>query len=228
VPEQRRGSAQRLIAEFLVIVVGVLVALGVDSWRESVSERQLGLEHLENLVSDLSADSVILATMGDGLVQKRQSLAVLRSVAAGDLEVSSDSIAVLLDPSAVYGWRIPAARSAAYEEIMSTAGLRLIEDRVLRGRVVAYYENYEHQLERLDRHRSSYPSATYRLLPSEQYIGASGLGAEQSGLADGLRSDEMRALLNHETNYTRILAEQHEVLSSQVDVLLSGLRATLR
>lgn len=224
----QRLATRRLVAEFLVIVIGVLAALAVESWRESVSERRLGREHLENLVADLSEDSAMLAVMDVGLRRKREALTVLRAVAAGGADLAPDSIATLLAPSAVYGWRIPAARNAAYEEIMSTAGLRLIGDRALRGQIVAYYESYEHQLERLERHRSEYPSATYRLLPSESYRGEEDLGPGGGELEAALRTHEMRALLNHETNYTRILTQQHEGFSSRVDLLLRDIRATLR
>jgi hypothetical protein len=59
----------RLLAEFLVIVVGVLVALGVDEWRQARDDQALEEEYLGRLRHDLErgramADSTRLAHSG--------------------------------------------------------------------------------------------------------------------------------------------------------------------
>jgi hypothetical protein len=46
----------RLVAEFLVIVVGVLVALGVDQWVQDRQDRALEAEYLERLLADVRYD----------------------------------------------------------------------------------------------------------------------------------------------------------------------------
>lgn len=51
-------SIARTIAEFTVIVIGVLVALGFESWREDVADRALELEYLERLKNDFHEDSL--------------------------------------------------------------------------------------------------------------------------------------------------------------------------
>jgi len=54
-------SASRAVAEFTVIVLGVLVALGFESWREDVADRALELEYLERLHSEFDVDAVRIA-----------------------------------------------------------------------------------------------------------------------------------------------------------------------
>jgi hypothetical protein len=49
--------APRLVAEFLVIVVGVLVALGVDSWAGDRADRVLEREYLHRLLDDVNSPS---------------------------------------------------------------------------------------------------------------------------------------------------------------------------
>ena len=46
----------RLVSEFFVIVLGVLVALGVDSWASSSSDRRLEREYLGRLLEDVTYD----------------------------------------------------------------------------------------------------------------------------------------------------------------------------
>ena len=42
----------RFVSEFAVIVVGVLAALSVDSWRENQADRGLERRYLEQIVAD--------------------------------------------------------------------------------------------------------------------------------------------------------------------------------
>ena len=50
---RRRALVLRLAAEFVVIVVGVLVALGVDAWTDERDAKVREVELLESLASDL-------------------------------------------------------------------------------------------------------------------------------------------------------------------------------
>ena len=54
----RRELAGRLAAEFAIIVLGVLVALGVDDWRAGQSDHRREAYFLGSLIEDLEADIV--------------------------------------------------------------------------------------------------------------------------------------------------------------------------
>ncbi len=51
--EGSRRSVARISAEFLLIVLGVLVALAVDRWSESRADRELEVMYLERLRGDM-------------------------------------------------------------------------------------------------------------------------------------------------------------------------------
>ena len=51
-----RLNWRHLLGEFVVIVVGVLVALWVDQLREARDNAELEVEYLESFVTDLDAD----------------------------------------------------------------------------------------------------------------------------------------------------------------------------
>jgi hypothetical protein len=51
------SHGSRVIGEIAVIVIGVLIALGVDSVVEMRNERKLERSYLQRLVQDLTADS---------------------------------------------------------------------------------------------------------------------------------------------------------------------------
>ncbi len=55
-PKRGISALPRLVAEFMVIVVGVLVALGVDSWASAQADRALEREYLLRLLDDVRYD----------------------------------------------------------------------------------------------------------------------------------------------------------------------------
>jgi hypothetical protein len=52
----------RLIGEFVVIVLGVLVALAVDDWNQERSDRELEINLLDRMQSEVLADGADLAS----------------------------------------------------------------------------------------------------------------------------------------------------------------------
>ena len=44
---------KKLAAEFLTIVLGVLIALGVDGWRQDREELKVASEHLSDVTAEL-------------------------------------------------------------------------------------------------------------------------------------------------------------------------------
>ena len=55
------STARRSVGEFAVIVMGVLVALGVDDLRQTGEERRIEREAYVQLLEDLRLDSIDLA-----------------------------------------------------------------------------------------------------------------------------------------------------------------------
>ena len=218
----------RFIGEFFVIVLGVLAALAVDSWRDRQQEAALGQAYLGGLLRDLSADSALFASTGENLRRKQASLDVLLEVSWGSVDIGPDSAGLLLLPSAVLGWRMPGPQVAAYEELESTGAFRLISDPDLRSQIVLYYEDWERQLERLDRHRSTYPNAIYALAPPAVLKGGDPVGREAADLMSRLRTRAMRDQLNHEANYTWLLAERHAIAQERLATLLQRIRQEIR
>ncbi len=83
---------QQLAAEFFVIVIGVLVSLGVDDWRQSRDDRVTEQYILSGILADLSRDrddiqSAINAAMGRASAADK-ILSVMESSASGTVEMT--------------------------------------------------------------------------------------------------------------------------------------------
>lgn len=132
-----RRSA-RLIGEFLVIVVGVVVALGVDRWVQTVDEAEAEREHLELVRRDLEGNREIFHELQrDWKAAADASRLLLAALDDGDRR-PPDS--VLLTAVARAGTvNTQPARDGSFRGMEATGALRLIRDPALRADIVAYF-----------------------------------------------------------------------------------------
>lgn len=152
-----RSVWKRLIGEFLIIVAGVLVALGVDDLRQNASDRQLASYLLTRVLQDLDADLFELERVKLRAERKiwltNALLRGLGDAAAGPEtpypEGTADGCRPTCDPQS------PEFRplntlglttqfdltDAAYQEMLSTSSLRVLDDFALREALSTYYAN---------------------------------------------------------------------------------------
>jgi len=129
-------SPKRLIADFVVIVVGVLVALGVDSYVTWRNDRFLEAEYLERLLEDTRYDLSELAFVDD-----------VSMAALAYLDTLSNPVAVRdLDPSRLAGAILIASASrqadlsrSTFDELVSSGRIGLMRSREVRTALAEYH-----------------------------------------------------------------------------------------
>jgi hypothetical protein len=125
----------RLVAEFLVIVVGVLVALGVDQWAQGRSDRSLEAEYLERLLEDVRYDLDELVFIRDrSATSAEHSQLVLdrawvRSAPADSLVGAAYSASIT---------RVPDLSRSTFEELVSSGRIDLLRSRQVREALADY------------------------------------------------------------------------------------------
>ena len=136
--EKAGTRAARVVGEFLVIVVGVLVALAVDEWRQSLSERQAEKEYLEQLHQDLEETSQVLAEAMTWATNSAAALARIRPYFSEGALPTTDTAAFVADlynPSRLYSGALV---SAAFVELQTLSRIDLIQDDELRREFVRH------------------------------------------------------------------------------------------
>jgi hypothetical protein len=161
-----RTRGPRLLGEFIVIVLGVLVALAVDDVAQYRADRQLEAHLLERLREDLTADAADLA-LAQVQVARRQWLfgAIAQALETGAFSPPPDSVvhmerqyallAALESPNAPFAldWPDVGERPLlmlggypefdisddSYQEMLSRGALRVVRDPEVRSAVLAYY-----------------------------------------------------------------------------------------
>lgn len=127
-----------LLGEFVVIVVGVLMALWVDQLREARDNAELEVEYLESFVIDLDAD---LAQFDETEAWMRRSEAAAATVLAlYEGSPPTENVADLVAAVETAGWQYwPSITRNTIDDLRSTGNLRLIRDPALRRAIASYY-----------------------------------------------------------------------------------------
>lgn len=132
------GRVGKLVQEFILIVVGVSVALGADSLRAAHEDRLREAEYLEQLKADLKENQARLASaILDEETLGAAAVTAMRALKSG-VVVSPDSAQDwLVERRALY-YSDPRVLTGTFSGLVDSGDLRLIHDPVIRGAIVAY------------------------------------------------------------------------------------------
>ena len=134
----RAGSAARLAAEFVVIVLGVLVALGADQWVANRADRATEHEYLERLLDDVVADraenAFIVEMHGMSLEAADSLLVWMRADRIDDIPEAR----LLVTFGYAAEQREPDYSRSAYQELIASGRIGLIRSPEVRAALAAY------------------------------------------------------------------------------------------
>jgi len=132
----------RLAAEFLVVVVGVLVALGVDRWVAAMDERELESSFLTALRDDFVVNRA-LAENGARVEGERAELAVELLESLGERGRTEHAARNLLAAEST-GWVYYASYAeGAWSDLQSTGNSLIIRDASLRRGIADFYRELQ-------------------------------------------------------------------------------------
>ena len=158
-----------LLRETLVVVLGVLIALGLNDYWTHRKEQALELQYLKRIHTDVSTDvEIIDAWYGDGLQKKLQALDAITPIVRGNKSVPDDVESFLRN--VVLGGRGGTSAtswvsSTTIEDLKSTGNLRLIRDVDLRRKIARYYDDSDKLHIRTRDRRTGYMAFVTSLLP---------------------------------------------------------------
>ena len=220
-----RHRLSSLLGEFVVIVVGVFVALAAQSWYEGWTESHELDDYLDRLVVDLEADSASFQLVLDVLDRKDANLDRVARVSLG-VEAADSTFFESLRTTQFMGFSMPGLQRATFDDMVATGNLRLIRNPSLRAKIVGYYRRSNDQLERIEPRRTDYPGATYRLDPTRwntsEFEGAYPRLVKQA--LDSVRTPGFMNLVTAERSLSTFERQVVEDLQGAVQDLLPSVR----
>jgi hypothetical protein len=240
----------RAVGEFAVIVVGVLVALGVDNWNQDREDLALEREYLQRLERDIRADSTMQEFLLSSLAEKADALDLVSHLIHGTGPGPDDLrqfLRALASSGMAFSWGFPVLKSLTFEDLTGTGNLGLLRDSETRDSIISYYKNANHRLNRIGNRHTQYPHLVYSIVPPEVIAAfpqtdpraPEGLarqeaapqgelnlsGREVSDLMSLLRGSDFRRALNAELNFAQFAKLQVDDNLSHAADLLNFLRA---
>ena len=129
----RRAKASFLLAELIVVLLGVLIALGVDSWWQGRAERGRELAYLRSINADLAVtvESLQSAIESDSAIFNRLDSALVVLWGQEDVAVQELSrlVAIVLPPFKL--------NIGTLNALVGTGDIGLVQSEPLRSQLIA-------------------------------------------------------------------------------------------
>lgn len=125
--------------DFVIVVVGILLAFQITSWNEERAERERSQQYLSRIRADLVADMAQLQRHSGFWAQvAAEGYTAIRYVETGDLDGATEWEVLRSFLHASQAWQFTFI-DATYTELRSAGELRLIPDADLRSALADYY-----------------------------------------------------------------------------------------
>jgi hypothetical protein len=199
--------ALKALAEFAVIVVGVLAAFAVDDWATDRADRADESRYLTELLGDVRADSAVIERQIALLATVRSRLAELAPVARAEAPVPVDTITFLRQVAGSHIYSLALGSQTTFQELLATGSLRLIQSTEVRSAVIRYYRLKDVTELRGQARASGFGDLVRSYLPEavrrENAIDAEEL-IRQMGVRralEALRTEDFESGMNRHLNY---------------------------
>lgn len=215
------------------MVLGVLIAIGINDYWSARQERQMEREYLTRLLEDIAADIDYVSSAQNMLDRKLQALDAIAPVVRGlapvpnDLETFLRNVALggLGGASSTY-W----ITDTTFEDMKATGSLRLIRDAEMRRTIGKYYGDFETFFARSRDRKTGYASFVHSRLPAELRDDMTFSDMTNFGAVDAINefiSPEFQDLLNREYNYAYFNRQNNigptaEKLAQQIEEYLNS------
>jgi hypothetical protein len=220
------------LIEVFVIVAGVLIALGVDEWRDVRRDAAAERGYVTRLIRDLQSDAERSVSNAGQLRSKLRTLERLSLSSQAELVTTDElrEIARDLAESRFAAWGVEPTQRVTFDEMLSAGSLSLIRDFELRQNIAEYYLTYEFSTARLIARMTSFPGLSYRIIPrgeAEDHSPGTLSGAQLSRLRSALSTTEFIDAITAETNRTMFHMEMTNSLLDQASDLQQRLEEYL-
>lgn len=194
---------RRLAAELFTIVVGILLALGVDQWRQDREELRVVGEHLSNVATELRSNLCSVERIRSRNLQRKfDGLQVVLRFLQDPAPIVEDPAALLQSLARSSSAAMPWLADNQYQALQNSGNARLVDELIPGLSLASTYEGPRVLFAQVARIQGAYPIVVNELMPAQLQTGFSLLrgyapGSEAPALEDdaelGRAVDRIRA-----------------------------------
>ena len=211
------------IAELVLIVLGISIALGVDSWWENRQVYGEEVSLLNQILTTLQEDRQSLQETLGGVTDRAERLTVLENHLIDKLPYDDSLMDNFL---ALRVWQTSHVRKAPYESLKAR-GLDIVSNRELRLLLINYYDSEVPRLEGRDKTDRDLTLA-YSSSVLQKHILWVGDSYTPVDYELMLKDPEFRYMLTHKAILIRLgTSPSYEQMIERTDQLIAALREEL-
>tara|TARA_R110002049_G_scaffold239565_1_gene412867 strand:+ start:1445 stop:2152 length:708 start_codon:yes stop_codon:yes gene_type:complete len=128
------------IGEIILVVIGILIALQINTWQQHKKDKALEQRYLKNLVQELKKDSLALHINSQKLKRQADTKNPLLDMLREGKETDSLNLFFNLQWRPIYAYT---PLKSTYEEMTNSSHLNIIQSDEIRSAIVKMYNSYE-------------------------------------------------------------------------------------
>lgn len=191
------------IVEILLIVVGILLALSLNTWQNNNKDSTIERDYISDLIIDIRQDTSYFNTRRIKNIKKKiDALKQAKAYLLGDYQIN-DTLLFLnsIGYGARYSRVIATSNSSTYTELVSTGNLRVIKDKEIRKEIINYYENKDAAAKTIQSSKTDYLNYVNSLRSFKKDTPNQISKSDQKRMLRKINEDKFYGLINQELTF---------------------------
>jgi hypothetical protein len=213
------------ISEFIIVLLGILLALQIDNWNEARKEKKLENKYLIDIKEDIYRDGLGIDENITELKRIQQSLEITNQFLAGKIEYA-DTLNIH------FSWAIVGVKfdyNNSTFESLKDAGINIISNNIVRDGITQLYSGrYNYILHVQDIYKDYLIGIIIPEYVKHFQIIEPLKIARPIEVPPTNNSNELRSLLNHMTLYLQVKRNQFEETRKSINHIVAMIEKELR
>lgn len=128
------------VGEIILVVIGILIALGINSWNENRKQEIIENKYINDLIQDLENDLVNLTEIISFMQTKNNSKNLVESLLDENSELPDSTTFHFYKQWEIIGMFTPS--NVTFEDLKNSGNLTIIRNLDLRRSIVSHYNDY--------------------------------------------------------------------------------------
>ena len=214
------------VGEIVLIVVGIMIALEANEWKEERREAKLEASYLNRLRANIEDDIQLWSAHYPRLENKEAALSEildwLNNPEFEEVRLRELATQITLGSQLAYSMTSQSNRTT-FDELVSTGQLNIISNSELRENLQYYYIKVDTQQTRIEGRETKYAQRAYELVPRDpEFSVMQGLEYEDfKDIGERALTTDLKSLIIGERNRSRLFRQIFSALLEQSNELLS-------